>query len=114
MAGVGSDLVAEFRACLAQLPRTKHGTLFEDAELQTMSDNDCRRFLTARNNKVEMAAHMARNALEWRMRIQLDKLGPSDIPTALPQGCWRFGGYTRDGRPIMLIKAAIWRSQSKL
>lgn len=32
-----------------------------------MSDSDCRRFLRARNDDVEKAADMARNALDWSL-----------------------------------------------
>jgi hypothetical protein len=35
--------------------------------LASMSDSDCRRFLRARNDDVEKAADMARNALDWSL-----------------------------------------------
>ena len=46
---------------------------------------------------MEAAAELARNALDWRLQYQPDKIQPSDIPIALPQGCWRWAGWARDG-----------------
>ena len=85
---IEAEPVAAFRARLAALPRTKNGTEnFESAELALLSDSDCRRFLTARDQKVEQAADMARGAMEWRMKFGIDNIGPGDIPNALPQVC---------------------------
>ncbi len=44
-----------------------------------------------------------------RQRIQPDKIQPADISTPLAQGCWRFAGWARDGRAIVLIRAALWK-----
>ena len=53
--------------------------------LASLSDADCRRYLRARDGKVEAAAAMACAALDWRVRMEIDKVGPADIPIALPQ-----------------------------
>ena len=29
--------------------------------------------------------------------------------TLCVQGCWRFAGWAHDGRPIMLIRADLWK-----
>jgi len=34
---------------------------------------------------------------------------PAEIATALAQGCWRFAGWARDGRGIILVRAALWK-----
>jgi len=44
-----------------------------------------------------------------RQRVQPDKVQPADISTPLAQGCWRFAGWARDGRSIVLIRAALWK-----
>ena len=110
MAGeMTEELVAQFRAKLAETPRVKGGALFEPEALQSMSNSDCRRFLCARDGRLDAAVEMARAALDWRLRVRPGHITPEDIPISLPQGCWRFAGWARDGRPIMLIRAELWR-----
>jgi hypothetical protein len=78
--------VSAFRARLAQLPRKKHGSeCFEESVLASLSDADCRRYLRARDGKVEAAAAMACASLDWRVQMEIDKVGPADIPIALAQ-----------------------------
>ena len=36
-------------------------------------------------------------------------IAPDDCPRALPSGLFRHAGVAKDGRPILLVKAALWR-----
>ena len=36
-------------------------------------------------------------------------IAPDDCPRALPSGLFRHAGVAKDGRPILLVNAALWR-----
>ena len=68
-----------------------------------VTDSQLDRYLSARNQDLPAAMKMAQRAEEWVMKWKPREISPADISNALPSGCWRFGGFTRDKRPILII-----------
>lgn len=62
------------------------------------------RFLRARKFDLEKADRMFQHHLTWRDRILPSSLTPNDISQVLGCGVARFGPYSRDGQPVLIVK----------
>jgi len=83
-----------------------------EARLLAASESNMLRFLRARNFDVAKATAMAIDSCKWRASVKPGQITPEMIPNALPSGCWRFVGYAKDGMPIILIDAALFKPSS--
>mmetsp|Transcript_37095 Transcript_37095/g.75277 ORF Transcript_37095/g.75277 Transcript_37095/m.75277 type:complete len:369 (-) Transcript_37095:124-1230(-) len=79
------------------------------SHVTTLFDDDVDRYLEARQWEVDAAVEMAKEAETWRLLVRPKEITPSDISRSLPSGCWRFVGKALNGRPILLIRACLWR-----
>lgn len=80
-----------------------------EANILLTSDNDCLRFLRARQWDVEKATEMAVNNVKWRASVMPWSITPENIPNALPSGVWRWAGFTKSGKPILHVDCANWK-----
>jgi hypothetical protein len=104
-------LLAEQQEALEVLREAVRTSEKGDEEERQLAESDraLLRFLRARKFHVEKAKKMAFNNLEWRAKWKPLQVGPADMPNALPSGAWRYAGYGKNGMPIILIKASLWR-----
>ena len=75
----------------------------------SITDAQLDRYLRARKQNVPAAIEMGMKAEEWQRQWKPKEISPAEISKALPSGCWRFGGFTDDSRPILIIDAGLWR-----
>ena len=75
----------------------------------TVDDNGLLRLLRARKFDTEKAMELARKITGHRVDLQPAKISGADIPNALPSKCWTWGGFTRAGNPILVIRARLWK-----
>jgi hypothetical protein len=82
------------------------------SHVDTLEEDQVDRYMEARKWEVAAAVEMAKEAETWHLRVRPKQITPADISRSLPSGCWRFAGKALDGRPILLIRAALWRPSS--
>ena len=78
-------------------------------QCDAIDESQLQRYLTARDSNIQEAATLGLRAEEWRWKWKPTTITPDDISTSLPSGCWRFAGFSKDKRPIVLIDAGLWR-----
>lgn len=90
----------------------KKKQMYDPQEIKAMISNEdtLKRYLISRSNNWNKALAMLKNTIQWRTQHKPATLTPKDFPIAHPQGVWRMSGYAKDGSPILLVKAANWRS----
>jgi len=82
----------------------------DEAERRALCEDvdGLKRYLVARQNKLDKSLTMAKNTCSWRAKIKPAELTVTDFPTANEQGTWRFAGYAKNGWTIILVRARLW------
>ena len=75
----------------------------------TVDDYGLLQLLRARKFDTEKAMELARKITGYRFDLQPAKISGAHIPNALPSKCWTWGGFTRAGNPILVIRARLWK-----
>lgn len=78
-------------------------------ELRRISSNDLVRFLLAHDGNVDAALNLAKSVAQWHAAVQPALVTLPQISTAVSQGLWRFGGWSKCGYPIVLAGSKGWR-----
>ncbi|KAH9261131.1 hypothetical protein BASA81_000835 [Batrachochytrium salamandrivorans] len=85
--------------------REKPYTCMEHAQGKYKIDDECLlRFLRARKFDLEKADKMFTAHLQWRDKFMPMSLTPNDISQVLGMGVARFGPYSKQGQPVIIIK----------
>jgi len=77
--------------------------------MRKITRSDLVRFLLANNGKVEQAAQLAKSVAQWHAAVRPALVTLPQISTAVSQGLWRFGGWSKCGYPIVLAVSKGWR-----
>jgi hypothetical protein len=70
-------------------------------------EDGLKRFLVARQNRLDKALVMATNTTAWRAKIKPQCLTVADFSIA-NNGTWTFAGYAKNGWPVILVRACLW------
>lgn len=102
--GYLGHLSAEEQRVLEEMRKTPY-TCVEHAQGKYKIDDECLlRFLRARKFDLEKADKMFTAHLQWRDRFLPMSLTPNDISQVLGMGVARFGPYSKQGQPVIIIK----------
>lgn len=80
-----------------------------EVNLVINDDDELARLLIARDNDVPKATKMALEMIRLRTKFDVMNLQPEEFPIALGQGNLRWGGYDKEGSPILVCRAALWK-----
>ena len=83
--------------------------LAEVAEGPFADDRGLLQLLRARKFDVAKALELLRKLTGYRVALQPSSISGRDIPNALPSKCWTWGGFTRAGNPILVVRARLWK-----
>lgn len=78
------------------------------AQLKRITRSDMVRFLLVRLGNVDSAVQLAQSVAAWYTAVDPPTIPFPQIRSAVGQGLWRFGGWSKCGYPIILAKSAGW------
>eukprot|EP00298_Acanthocystis_sp_HF-20_P002566 c12973_g1_i1.p1 GENE.c12973_g1_i1~~c12973_g1_i1.p1 ORF type:complete len:257 (+),score=112.24 c12973_g1_i1:42-773(+) len=83
----------------------------KNEKFDDFSDEDCVKFLRAKEKNVDDAAEMLAEHLTWLHKWKPSTITTDDIKNALPNGSIRYLGKAKSGSLVILCDARYWRPE---
>jgi len=86
--------------------------MYSESEINNVinNDDDLERLLIARDNDIPKSTKMAMEMIRIRTKMNIMDMDPAvGFPVAIQQGNLRWSGYDKEGSPVLVCRAALWK-----